>query len=102
MDFLRTSLPAKLAIGAPDMDRSLYQTYKGALWDYMSVCLVLLGTALVLLTFRDYGVTWDEPLHNRYGNFVLDYYKSFLRDQHSLGWDDIYAYGAAFDMAAAA
>jgi hypothetical protein len=102
MEFLRTFLPAKLAIGPPDRDGWLYQTDKGALWDYMSLCLVLLGAALVFLTFRDYGVTWDEPLHNRYGNFVLDYYTLFFVDKHSLDWNDIYAYGAAFDMAAAA
>ena len=34
---------------------------------------------LVLFTFRDYGVTWDEDAHNWYGNFVLDYYLSLFR-----------------------
>jgi len=35
--------------------------------------LIALGVLLALLTFRDYGVTWDEDAHNWYGNFVLNY-----------------------------
>ena len=34
-----------------------------------------------VLTFRDYGVTWDEDVHNWYGNFVLDYYLSLFGDK---------------------
>ena len=54
------------------------------------------------LTFRDYGVTWDEDVHNWYGNFVLDYYLSFFGDKTALHWQDLYNYGAVFDMVAAA
>ena len=43
-------------------------------WDTLSLSVVLVGVVLVLSTFRDYGVTWDEDVHNWYGNFVLDYY----------------------------
>ena len=38
-----------------------------------SLALLALAAALVLLTFGDYGVTWDEELHVRYGNGVLDF-----------------------------
>jgi hypothetical protein len=71
------------------------------LWDYLSLSVVLLGTALVILTYHDYGITWDEPLHNWYGNFIIDNYQLFFRDNGSLRWDDMYFYGAAFDIAAA-
>jgi hypothetical protein len=56
----------------------------------------------VLFTFRDYGVTWDEDVHNWYGNFVLDYYLSFFGDKAALHWRDLYNYGAVFDTVAAA
>jgi hypothetical protein len=102
MDFLRTYFCGKRAVGIPHRNRWSCGTDKDALWDYLSLCLVLLGTALVILTFRDYGVTWDEPLHNWYGNLILDHSPSFFRDKDPLHWDDIYFYGAAFDMAAAA
>src|SRR5437660_2564619 len=67
-----------------------------------SLSLVLVGVVLVLSTFRDYGVTWDEDVHNWYGNFVLNYYLSFFDDKSALHWRDLYNYGAVFDMLAAA
>ncbi len=102
VDILRTYFCAKSAVGILYRNRWPCRTDKDSLWNYLSLCLVLLGTALVILTFRDYGVTWDEPLHNWYGNLILDHYLSFFRDKDPLHWDDIYFYGAAFDMAAAA
>ena len=71
-------------------------------WDRLSLGIIVLGAALALLTFRDYGVTWDEDAHNWYGNFVLDYYVSFFADRNALHWRDLYNYGAIFDTAAAA
>ena len=71
-------------------------------WDGMSLGVVFVGVALVLLTFRDYGVTWDEDVHNWYGNLVLDYYLSLFGDKTALHWRDLYNYGAVFDMVAAA
>jgi hypothetical protein len=73
-----------------------------ASWNRLSFAVIALGTALVLLTFRDYGVTWDEDAHNWYGNFVLDYYLSFFGDKTALHWRDLYNYGAIFDTVAAA
>jgi hypothetical protein len=64
--------------------------------------LVALAVLLALLTFRDYGVTWDEDAHNWYGNFVLDYYLSLFSDRTALHWCDLYNYGAVFDTVAAA
>jgi Dolichyl-phosphate-mannose-protein mannosyltransferase len=72
------------------------------LWERLSFGLVLLATVLALITFRDYGVTWDEDAHNWYGNFVLDYYLSLFSDRNALHWRDLYNYGAIFDTVAAA
>src|SRR5215831_6466029 len=71
-------------------------------WNRLSLGIIVLGAVLALLTFRDYGVTWDEDAHNWYGNFVLDYYVSFFTDRNALHWRDLYNYGAVFDTAAAA
>lgn len=70
-------------------------------WNGLSLALVGLVTLLVVLTFHDYGVTWDEDVHNWYGVFVLDYYLSWFKDSRSLHWLDLYIYGGAFDMIAA-
>src|SRR5215469_1101597 len=71
-------------------------------WNRLFVCLIVLFATLAIFTFRDYGVTWDEDVHNWYGNFVLDYYLSFFGDKTALHWRDLYNYGAVFDTVAAA
>src|SRR5215469_7379906 len=68
----------------------------------LHLALIALAVLLALLTFRDYGVTWDEDAHNWYGNFVLDYYLSLFSDRTALHWRDLYNYGAVFDTVAAA
>ena len=50
---------------------------------------------LILVFFRDYAVTWDEPDHNDYGRMVARFYASGGRELP----DDPYLhlYGGAFD-----
>jgi len=71
-------------------------------WNALAAALLLGVAVLIGLTFTDYGVTWDEDVHNWYGYFALDYYLSFFADQRALNWLNLYNYGAAFDMIAAA
>lgn len=60
----------------------------------MALCLLpLLG--LVLLTFRDYGVTWDEPDHRDYGRIIVRYWASGFRELPDAPHLSIY--GGAFD-----
>jgi hypothetical protein len=73
-----------------------------AFWTRLSGGAAALAAILVLLTFRDYGVTWDEDVHNWYGHFVLSYYLSLFVDKTALHWQDLYNYGAVFDTVAAA
>ena len=65
------------------------------------MALLAVVAVLVILTFRDYGVTWDEDLHAWYGGYVLDYYLSLFRDLRALHFDVLYNYGAVFDTFAA-
>jgi hypothetical protein len=71
-------------------------------WDGLAWALFLVVTLLVLITFQDYGVTWDEDVHTWYGVFVLNYYVSGFTDLRSLHWLDLFNYGAVFDTVAAA
>ncbi len=103
MDAFKTWLVGKPALaGAASGARWFSAPDKGALWSRLTLALVVLTVILVLSTFRDYGVTWDEDVHNWYGNFVLNYYLSFFDDRTALHWRDLYNYGAVFDMLAAA
>jgi hypothetical protein len=70
-------------------------------WDLATLILVLGAVGLVVGTFHDYGITWDEDVHNWYGVFVMDYYLSWFKDNRALHWLNLYNYGAAFDMTAA-
>jgi hypothetical protein len=63
--------------------------------------LAVLMVATVLLLFRDFGVTWDEPNQNQYGKYILQYYESFFRDRNALNFLDAYLYGGLFDSVAA-
>ena len=72
------------------------------LWDRAAFALFLGALMLVIATFTDYGVTWDEDVHHWYGVFVLKYYLSGFTNLRALDWGDLYYYGAAFDTTAAA
>jgi hypothetical protein len=71
-------------------------------WHRAALGLFVLLGLVVIATFADYGVTWDEDVHNWYGVFVLDYYLSLFQDGRCLNWLNLYNYGAAFDTIAAA
>ncbi len=71
-------------------------------WDHLALALFFVLWVLILATFTDYGVTWDEDVQNWYGEAVLNYYLTGFKDQSSLHYLDLFNYGAAFDMTAAA
>lgn len=53
---------------------------------------------IILLTFQDYGITWDENLHRQYGDYILNYYTSFFKDTSALTYSNLYYYGGFFDI----
>jgi hypothetical protein len=73
-----------------------------ASWDGLARGLFLAVTIAVLVTFTDYGITWDEDVHNHYGVLVLSYYLSGFTDLRATHWQDLFNYGGGFDMLAAA
>jgi hypothetical protein len=77
------------------------------LWDRLTLALVGIAAVLVLLTYRNYGVTWDEDMQRWYGELVLTYYLWLVGAAHAPHWEllyryaDMYNYGALFDLVAA-
>lgn len=68
----------------------------------LAAAAVFAAVALVAaLTFRDYGLGWDDYTHSQYGQLLLDYYRSGLADKRALSFVNLYMYGGGFDMAAA-
>jgi hypothetical protein len=63
--------------------------------------LVLLAVSVVAaLTFRDYGLGWDDYTHAQYGDLLLKLYSSGFTDRRALSFVNLYAYGGGFDMIA--
>jgi hypothetical protein len=56
---------------------------------------------LAFLSFRDYGLSWDDYSHAEYGELLLQFYASGFHDQRALSWVNLYYYGGGFDLAAA-
>jgi hypothetical protein len=57
--------------------------------------------AIAALTFRDYGLGWDDYTHAQYGDLLISFYSSGFTDQRALSFVNLYMYGGGFDMAAA-
>ncbi len=58
-------------------------------WDGMAFAFFVCVLGLAILTFGDFGVTWDEDLHHGYGGLVLAYYRSFFADRAFLDYSDL-------------
>ena len=64
--------------------------------------LVLAAVSLIAaLTFRDYGLGWDDYTHAEYADLLLRMYGSGFKDTGALSFANLYMYGGGFDMAAA-
>jgi 4-amino-4-deoxy-L-arabinose transferase-like glycosyltransferase len=64
--------------------------------------LILAALALIAsLTFKAYGLGWDDYTHSQYGQLLLDYYASGFTDRRALSFVNLYMYGGGFDMLAA-
>lgn len=72
------------------------------LYDRLALGLLAVLLAVVLLTFRDYGVAWDEPVQNIYGKMALNYYLTLGADRSSFTYINLHWYGALTDMINAA
>ena len=67
------------------------------------LALVVLGAVALIagLTFRDYGLGWDDYTHAEYADLLLKMYGSGFRDTGALSFANLYMYGGGFDMTAA-
>ncbi|MCC7046706.1 MAG: glycosyltransferase family 39 protein [Alphaproteobacteria bacterium] len=72
------------------------------IFDRLAWAVLGLVALAIALTFRDYGISWDEPVQNTYGKLSLDYYLTLGRDRASFTYVNLYWYGALFDTLAAA
>jgi hypothetical protein len=69
----------------------------------VAACACLLALAVVaLFTFRDYAISNDEGVQHRYGQLIIDYYRSGFADADLFTFENLYLYGGLFDIIAVA
>jgi hypothetical protein len=68
-------------------------------WDLLSGLLLVALLGVILATFRDYGITWDEGLHNRAGNWTVRWYATLGEDSRATYQNDLNLYGGFFELA---
>jgi hypothetical protein len=68
--------------------------------DLAILALAVIGI-IASLTFRDYGLGWDDYTHAEYADLLLRMYGSGFKDAGALSFANLYMYGGGFDMAAA-
>ena len=73
-----------------------------ALIGYDVAAVLLFATLIVLVafTFRDYAISNDEEVQQRYGEMIIAYYASGFVDQALFHFRNLYLYGGLFDVIA--
>src|SRR5947209_9582274 len=86
-----TSMPA-----SPPEERLFARLLDGA-----AVALLGILAIVAALTFRDYGLGWDDYAHSEYGDLLLSLYASGFKDLRAFSFVNLYMYGGGFDTLAA-
>ena len=68
--------------------------------DRIAVGVLGLLAVVAALTFRDYGLGWDDYTHSQYAELLLSFYTSGFKDQRAFSFVNLYYYGGGFDVAA--
>jgi hypothetical protein len=71
-------------------------------YDLVTVVLIAALGVLALCTFKDYAITNDEEVQQRYGELIVAYYTSGLIDRGVFSFQNLYLYGGLFDVIAVA
>ncbi len=69
--------------------------------DDLAMLVLAVVTVMAGLTFRDYGLGWDDYTHAEYADLLLRMFGSGFKDTAALSFANLYMYGGGFDMVAA-
>ncbi len=69
--------------------------------DALAIGALVVVAAIAVLTFRDYGLGWDDYTHSQYGDLLVSLYGSGFADKRALSFVNLYMYGGGFDLIAA-
>src|SRR5450755_4383643 len=69
--------------------------------DRLAVAVLVILAVIAGITFRDYGLGWDDYTHSQYGDLLLKLYGSGFADTRVFSFVNLFMYGGGFDMTAA-
>lgn len=81
--------------------RTLSSPTRDRLYNRLSIVLFLVLSVVVLVTFRDYGISWDEQLQSDMGEHVFRFFTSYFHDRSALDMGDLNNYGGFFEVTGA-
>ena len=84
-----------MSASSPD-ERSLARRIDG-----VAIAVLCALAVIAALTFRDYGLGWDDYSHSQYGELLVSLYASGFKDQRAFSFVNLYMYGGGFDMVGA-
>jgi len=91
---------AMSSVTTSTVDTPLARSVERICDDLAIIALAAVGL-IASLTFRDYGLGWDDYTHAEYADLLLRMYGSGFKDTGALSFANLYMYGGGFDMAAA-
>ncbi len=89
-------MPSTTSIIETPLRRSTEQACDTLAYATLAIVALIAG-----LTFRDYGLGWDDYTHAEYADLLLKMYASGFKNTDALSFANLYMYGGGFDMAAA-
>ncbi len=69
-------------------------------WTWAFVGFFVLASIVMLATFLDYGLTWDEEVQHIYGDLVLRWYQTLGQERGAVTFGNLYYYGGFFEILA--
>jgi hypothetical protein len=70
------------------------------LLDALAIGALVVVAAIAAITFRDYGLGWDDYTHSQYGDLLVSLYSSGFTDKRARSFVNLYMYGGGFDLLA--
>ena len=84
------------------VDRVIRSVASADPYDLLTAALLAALALAALLTFRDYAISNDEGVQQRYGELIIEYYRSGFVARDLFSFQNLYLYGGLFDIVAVA
>ena len=92
--------PLKANSSSPPASTTSPLTPRQVVFDRLAIALFVVLAILIFSTFRDYGITWDEPENDHYGYLIVKYYLALLHGKYDSGAVTVHGisiYGGLFN-----